>query len=216
VTEVLARVGRPVRAYVRAGPVTASFLVLLVVAHAGLVLSGALAPVRTWASTNVENLGRHPVGSLAGSLVFLDNSGTITAGTVLTVGLGVGVALWWLESRHGPVTAGVAFLGGHVGATAVTALVIVGAVGAGRYPPAVLTAVDVGISYGAQAATACAVVLLARWASVAGIAFVLVWPVLDARWAGPLPDFTTVGHLVAALVGFAVGVVVRRRAAYGP
>jgi len=37
-------------------------------------------------------------------------------------------------------------------------------------------------------------------------------PLLDADWYGAFPDFTTVGHLVGAGLGFAVGLVARRRA----
>jgi hypothetical protein len=209
VTEVLSR--RPVRAYVRAGPVTATFLVVLLATHLVLALTGAFAPARAWSSTNVENLAHHPLGALATSPFFLGPGEVPTPGTVVIVAIGIGVALWWLEARRGPATAVTAFLGGHLGATAGTAPVIVALVRAGRYPVAVLSAVDVGISYGAQAATAAAVVLLPRWWSLAGALVVVAWPLLDADWYGAFPDFTTVGHLVAAGLGFAVGPVARRR-----
>ncbi|GLZ44288.1 hypothetical protein Acsp06_04730 [Actinomycetospora sp. NBRC 106375] len=199
------------RSYLRAGPVTAAYLAVLVVTHVVLTRTGAFAPAQAWSSTNVENLARHPLGSLASSLVFLSNGPTITAGTVAIVVVGVGGALWWLESRHGLGTACAAFVGGHAGATAVTALVILVAVRAGVYPAAVLAAPDVGVSYGAQAAAACVVALLPRWASVAGGAVLVAWPLLDATWFGAVPDFTTVGHLVSAVLGFAVGLLVRRR-----
>jgi hypothetical protein len=200
-----------VGAYVRRGPVTAAFLLVLVAVELVLTVTGTFAAARAWSSTNVDNLGDHPLGAVATSVFFLGNAPGVTVGTVAIVGLGIGVALWWLEARHGLGTAAAAFLGGHVGATALTAVVIGLAVDAGRYPAAVLTAPDVGVSYGAQAAAAAAVVLLPRWWPLAGAVVLLGWPLLDASWSGALPDFTSVGHLVAATIGFGVGTVVRRR-----
>jgi len=211
VSGMLARAGRAVRSYVRAGPWTASLLVALVAVHAGLAMTGALAPARAWSSTNVANLVHHPLGSLTTSLFFLGNTDAVTPGTIGIVGLGIGGALWWLEARHGPATAAVALLAGHVGATVLTALVIVAAVDGGIYPASVLSTIDVGISYGAQAAAAAAVVLLPRWACPVGVAVVVAWPLLDADWVGRFPDFTTVGHLVSAALGLTLGAVVRRR-----
>jgi hypothetical protein len=205
-----------VGAYVRRGPVTAAFLVLLVAVHVVLVLTGAFAAATAWSSTNVDNLADHPVGAVLTSVFFLGNDAAITPGTVAIVAIGIGGALWWLEARHGLVAAAAAFLGGHVVATALTAVVIVAAVDAGAYPVTVRSAVDVGVSYGAQAAAAAAVVLLPWWAALAGAAVVVAWPLLDASWVGVLPDFTSVGHLVAAAIGFGVGAVVRWRAAARP
>lgn len=216
----IARAGRPVLAYVRAGPLTATVLVVLVVTHVVLALGDAAASARTWSSTNVDNLADHPVGALAASPFFLGNGETITPGTVAIVVVGIGGGLWWVESRRGSLIAGAAFLVGHVGATLVAAAVVVAAVRAGVYPVAVRSAVDVGISYGAQSAAAAAVVLLPRRAfllgGLVGGLVVVGWPLLDASWFGPLPDFTTVGHLAAAALGFTLGLLVRRRSPESP
>ena len=162
-----------------------------------------------WASTNVVNLGTHPVGALAASALIV-NGDLLAPGTVLTFWLGVVVALWWLEVRRGPGRAAVVYLGGHVGATLATMPVILAAVHVGRYTEDTRTAVDVGISYGAQAALAAVVVTLPWWAWAPGAVVVLGWPLLDAEWSGLLPDFTTVGHLVAAGIGAILGVALIR------
>ncbi|MDD7937220.1 hypothetical protein PHK61_02165 [Actinomycetospora lutea] len=204
--------GRALRRWVRAGPATATYLGALVAAHVVLAATGTGPAARTWSSTNVENLRDHPLGALATSPFHLGNSGEITPGTVAIVGVGIGGALWWLEARRGVATAGAAFLGGHVGATVLTVPLILAAVEAGAYPASVLSAVDVGVSYGAQGAAAAATVLLPRRAGVPAALVVAGWPLLDADWTGWWPDFTSVGHLVAAGIGFGVGLAVRRGA----
>ncbi|GAA4913526.1 hypothetical protein EV188_110132 [Actinomycetospora succinea] len=200
------------RSYLRAGPVTASYLGVLVATHVVLAATGTGPAARAWSSTNVDNLRDHPLGALATSPFHLGNSGTITPGTVAIVGVGVGGALWWLEGSRGVATAAAAFLGGHVGATLATVPVVLAGVDAGVYPASALSAVDVGVSYGAQAAAAAATMLLPRRVALAGAAVVVGWPLLDAEWTGWWPDVTSVGHLVAAGIGFGVGAVARRRA----
>ena len=32
--------------------------------------------------------------------------------------------------------------------------------------------------------------------------FVIAWPMIGGDWSGTIPDFTTVGHLTAAAIGF--------------
>uniref|UniRef100_J1S154 Uncharacterized protein n=1 Tax=Streptomyces auratus AGR0001 TaxID=1160718 RepID=J1S154_9ACTN len=48
-----------------------------------------------------------------------------------------------------------------------------------------------------------------RWLAAAGV---VAWPVLGGDWSGVLPDFTTIGHLLAAAVGFACGALLLRAA----
>jgi hypothetical protein len=202
------RAGTAVARYVAAGRWTVGYLVVLLAVHVWMDLADPSAFV-AWASTNVVNLGSHPVGALLASALIV-NGPLLDAGTVITLWLGIGGALWWVESRRGPARAAVVFLGGHVGGTLVTVPVILAAVRAGRYPEETRTAVDVGISYGAQAALAAVVVALPRWTRVPWVAFVYGWPLLDAEWSGLLPDFTTVGHLVAATIGFVLAATVLR------
>lgn len=206
---MIAATGAGIRRYVVAGPWTVAYLVVLLAVHAGM--SGTdPAAFLAWASTNAANLATHPVGALLASALVVNGS-LLDGGTVITLWLGVGVALWWLEARWGALRAAAVFLGGHVGATLLTLPVILAAIGAGRYPEDVRTAVDVGISYGAQAALAAVVVALPRWAWVPWVVFVLGWPLLDADWSGLLPDFTTVGHLIAATIGFLLAATLLRR-----
>ena len=203
---------RPVRVavarYVAAGPWTVGYLVVLLAVHTWM---GAVDPSAfvAWASTNTANLGTHPLGALVASALIV-NGPLLDGGTVITLWLGIGGALWWIESRRGPARAAAVFLGGHVGGTLVTVPVILAAIRAGRYPEATRTAVDVGISYGAQAALAAVVVALPGWARVPWVLFVYGWPLLDADWSGLLPDFTTVGHLVAATIGFVLAATLLR------
>ena len=188
--------------YLRRGPWTCGFLAVLLVVHVWFTVSSRADDAVTWLSTNLDNLGAHPVGSLIGS-AFVTTGSLVDPALLITLWLGIGVALWWLEAHRGALRAAAVFVAGHVGATLLTALVLLLAIDAGRYAPTERSAVDVGISYGAQAALAAVVVALPQWARVPWVVFVLAWPLVDADWYGLLPDFTTVGHLVAAGLGFA-------------
>jgi hypothetical protein len=202
--------------YVRAGPVTATYLLLLLASHAWLlhVSDARRQRVLEAVSTNDVNLRDHPIGALAGSLLFFD--GTLThvdtqlfVGTVITLGFGVAGALWWWEKHAGALRAYAIFLAGHIVATLLTWLVIRHAVATGRYPESIRTTLDYGISYGAEAMlAACAVVITGarRWLWLAAV---LAWPIAAATWFGALPDFTTVGHLTAAGVGLLLAGVLR-------
>ena len=200
--------------YVRTGPVTS---ILLVVVLAGHALLGALVADPTGLlarlSTDVDNLRRYPLTALVGSLFLVPGPllGSGLGGTLITLVLGLGVALWWFEAREGSPAA-LAVVGlGHLGATLLTVPVILWAVATGRYPPEVRSTLDVGVSYAAEAALAAVTVLLPRWSRPPWGLFVVGWPLLDADWYGWLPDFTTVGHLWSAAIGLAVAVTVRRR-----
>ncbi|MEV0637781.1 rhomboid-like protein [Streptomyces sp. NPDC050619] len=217
---MLLRLPRLLLLLARTSPATTGYLLLLLLTHAWLteVASPATAARTLLAvSTNIGNLQRDPIGSLAGSALFFD--GTLThvrslefAGTVITLGMGVAVCLVRLESRYGAWRACAVFLAGHVGATLFTACVIEIALRCGWYPESVRHALDYGISYGAQAALAASAVLVRRRStSVVAMAAVIAWPVAGAEWNGPLPDFTTVGHLSAAAVGFLAGVLLERK-----
>ena len=186
------------------------FLLLLVVVHAVLDVLDEPDRLLAWLSTNLDNLHHHPLGSLVGSLLVINGPlrpalDSSFGGTVITLVLGIGVALWVLEVRRGSRAAVTILLVGQVGATLLPALVVHAAVASGRYPPETSSALDVGISYGAQAALAAVTGFLPRPARALWVLFVVAWPLADAAWFGLLPDFTTVGHLVSAALG---GVVV--------
>ncbi|MFF4388734.1 rhomboid-like protein [Streptomyces sp. NPDC001552] len=211
---------RAVRGYPRLAPLTLAYVCLLLVSHAwvGYGLSAdRAATVLGYLSTNLDNLRDHPLPALLGSALFFD--GTLTdvtstdfVGTLITLGLGVCCFLAWVEHRWGKARAAAVFLGGHVAATLLTAVVITVALRHGWYPTAVRQALDYGVSYGAQTVLAIGTLALPRWGRLPWAAFVLAWPLGGAEWAGPLPDFTTIGHLVAAALGFGLlGVPAFRR-----
>ncbi|MEV7443986.1 rhomboid-like protein [Streptomyces sp. NPDC091204] len=211
---------RAVRGYPRRAPLTLAYVCLLLAGHAWLgygLSADRAAGVLGYLSTNVDNLRDHPVSALLGSALFFD--GTLTevtstdfVGTCITLGLGVCCFLAWAEHRWGKRRAVAVFLGGHVAATLLTAGVITVALRHGWYPAAVRQSLDYGVSYGAQSVLAIGTLALPRRGRLPWAVFVLAWPVGGAEWAGPLPDFTTVGHLTAAALGFGLlGVPAFRR-----
>lgn len=201
---------RTLRAYPRRSPLTLAYAGLLLLGHVWVedwLPADRADALRQYISTNLDNLDDHPLTALFGSALLYD--GTLTdvlstafGGTLITFGLGICVSLAWAERRFGTRRAALLLLVGHVGATLVTALVILFALRQGWYPESVRHASDYGISYGAQTALGFAVLALPRWARLPWAVFVFGWPLSgDAEWPGPLPDFTTIGHLVAAALG---------------
>ncbi|MFJ3636581.1 rhomboid-like protein [Streptomyces sp. NPDC090112] len=201
---------RAVRNLPRRAPLTLVYVCVLLAGHVWVERGPAAdraAAVLRHVSTNVDNLRDHPVAALLGSALFFDGTLTDVAstdfvGTFITLGLGVCVFLAWAEHRWGTLRAVAVFLGGHVAATLLTAAVIAFALHRGWYPAEVRQALDFGVSYGAQTVLALGTLALPRRARLPWAAFVLAWPLGGAEWHGPLPDFTTVGHLLAAVIGF--------------
>ncbi|MGW3150576.1 rhomboid-like protein [Streptomyces sp. NPDC001177] len=201
---------RTARTYPRRAPLTLTYVCLLLVSHAWVsygLSAERVAALLGHVSTNLDNLHDRPVTALLGSVLFFD--GTLTdvtslefVGTFITLGLGVCCFLAWVERRWGKPRAVAVFLGGHVTATVLTAVVVTVAVQHGWYPAAVLQASDYGVSYGAQTVTAVGTLALPRRGRLPWAVFVLAWPLGGAEWTGPLPDFTTIGHLLAAVLGF--------------
>ncbi|MFD6968258.1 rhomboid-like protein [Streptomyces sp. NPDC059949] len=211
---------RAVRGYPRRAPLTLAYVCLLLIGHAWIghgLSADRAAGVLGYLSTNLDNLRDHPLPALLGSALFFD--GTLTdvtstdfVGTLITLGLGVCCFLAWAEHRWGKVRAAAVFLGGHVAATLLTAVVITVALRHGWYPAAVRQALDYGVSYGAQTVLAIGTLALPRRGRLPWAVFVLAWPLGGADWTGPLPDFTTIGHLIAAALGFGLlGVPAFRR-----
>jgi hypothetical protein len=196
--------------YARRNPVTAVYLAILLILHFWLnvVLSSASADrVEMAVSTNLDNLRHDPVGCLLGSALFFDGSVTHIAtlsfdGTLITLVLGIGVVLAWLERTYGGVRAYTVFATGHIGATLIVSQVIRYALARGWYAQDVRHAYDFGISYGAEAAMAAFAFSLRRFAAAAWVVFVIAWPLFGASQLTPIPDFTTCGHLIAAALGF--------------
>jgi hypothetical protein len=188
---------------VLASPVTAGYLAVLLgvygITH-HLLSADQWAAVLRSASTNVTNLEHHPVLSLAGSAVLIATP-LFSQDTLLTVGLGIAGCMGWIERRRGGRVAAGTFLAGHVGATMLTLPVILAGIAAGRYPAELRDALDIGISYGSIAMTAAIVRELPRWLAPLWAAGGVAYLLSEADWFGPLPDFTTVGHLFAVAIG---------------
>ncbi|MFJ7593163.1 rhomboid-like protein [Streptomyces sp. NPDC097617] len=206
------RLLRAVREYPRRAPLTLAYVCLLLAGHAWIghgLSAGRAAAVLGHVSTNLDNLQDHPLSALLGSALFFDGTLTDVAssefvGTFITLGLGVCCFLAWAEHRWGKLRAAAVFLGGHIAATLLTAAVIAVALRNDWYPADVRQALDYGVSYGAQSVLAFGTLALPRRARPPWVLFVLAWPLGGADWSGPLPDFTTVGHLMAAALGFAL------------
>jgi hypothetical protein len=155
--------------------------------------------VRDSMSTNLHNLGDHPVAALLGS-AFVDD----LDGALLSVAL-TALGLTWLERTLGSRRAALVAFAGHVGATLVTAVVIWIALGTGTYPEEVRTATDTGISYVAFSVAAAVTPLIGPLLRVPWLVALLAHPLVAAQWYGPLPDFTSVGHFSSVLIGVAAG-----------
>jgi hypothetical protein len=214
VAGVLGRIGRAVRAYPGRNPVTVGYLAVL--AASWVLLRWVLGPVgrgRVLAavSTDLVNLPRRPVSAVLGSLLVVDTS----AGPLfvaLIVGGGIAVCLAALERRVGALWAVTVGVSGHLVATAVSVAVVLLAVRHGLYPAWVRAAPDYGVSYLAMtAATAVSVLIRPRPLAVGYAAVVLALPFTAMTWYGWLPDFTTIGHLIAGLAGLAAAVLLVRR-----
>jgi hypothetical protein len=190
----------------RRSPATVTYLCVLVTTYwvtTRLLPIGQGLQVFRAVSTNLDNLGHHPARSLLGSALFPATPLLSTPG-VLTLGVGIAGCLGWIERTHGTWRALVTLAAGHLGATLLTVPVVVYGIASHRYDPAESSAFDFGISYGAAAAMAAITGRLHPLARplwlLSGIGYLLAL----AEWHGPLPDFTTVGHLCAVAIGLAM------------
>ncbi|MEU9120897.1 rhomboid-like protein [Streptomyces sp. NPDC048506] len=203
--------GRSLRAfarYPRHSPATAAYLVVLAV---DTVVVKRLLPEATAGrilheiSTNLDNLPRRPFTSLFGSLLVVDHGTWLDY--LLVIGLGLAVCLALLERRIGTRRALAVVLLGHVGATLITSVIVAEATHVGTYPLAIRHALDYGVSYASSAAVAAITPLLPRLARPWWVVGAVVYPLTAADWYGRLPDFTTIGHVSAALIGLTAAIV---------
>lgn len=202
-----------VRAYPRRCPVTFAYLVVLAVTDVlvfHVVAPAARERLLLDVSTNLGNLGRHPVRSMIASMLVVDTRASFLD-ELLIVGLGIAVCLARLERRAGSLRAAAVFVFGHVTATLVAALVLLVAIGSGSYPPALEHTLDFGVSYGSITATTAITWYLPGGVRVPWAAVCVLYPLTAASWYGWVPDFTTVGHVAGALCGLAAGYAAVRR-----
>jgi len=190
--------------YVRSAPGT--FLWLLALLVTTIVLHH-ISPASTEAflrrrSTNLHQLARDPVRVLAASTLWLDG-GSWLGYVVLYNLFHVPVERWLGTLRWFLVIAAA-----HVGATYLSEGVLYWAIHHGRAPASAVNTLDVGVSYalaGAQAVLAYRIATPWRYPYAA---VVLLWygsAMISGR------TFTDVGHLSAALIGFACYPLTRGR-----
>ena len=146
------------------------------------------------ASTNLDNLGSHPVRALAASAVLSENDAA--AWVVLAA-----VGLAGLVAAVGPVRAVAVALAAHLIGTAVSEGTLAIRISRGLEPPAARSIVDVGPSF-VIVGVLIATLVVARgrvWRVVAALGFGVLAPSLFeglTQW-----DVAAVGHVAAVAVG---------------
>lgn len=194
---------RPEMVYARRRPGTVCYLAVLLASH--LFVFHVLADegrrrVLQGISTNLAAMGWSAPLRLVASALVVDTSGSVL-NVVLIVFFGIVVGLGSLECRLGGVRAFGIFGAAHVLASLLVLAVVAVAVRTGRYPSEVANQLDYGISFGALGAIGAVTWLLPRWARVPWAAAALLYPLTAADWYGSVPDYTTVGHVLAAAIG---------------
>ena len=189
----------------RATPLTTSVVLTLVAV--GLLLNTHPADVDAvvgWASTNVSNLGRHPVAALLAS-TFVVTGNLLPELAIVTVSFAV------LERAIGAWRTAAIGMAGQVIATLLTEY---GAdLGAHWRLLAESSSErsDVGVSYVMYAVLAASVLSLAGWARYLGLVAVSALVLIQFDQA---PGMTTTGHLLSVAIGAGSMLVVQRRAGH--
>lgn len=179
----------------RANPLATAVVVLLVAAAVVLRMRpDDAADIVAWTSTNVENLGTHPVASLLAS-AFVVPEGLLPELVLVAAGFTL------LERRIGTLRTAAVALTGHVVATLLTEY------GAYLLANSATDRDDVGISYAMFAVLAALALRMsgrARILAVTAVAAAVLIPfALD-------PEMTTTGHLLAVLIGPASAALLTR------
>lgn len=199
------RWGLPSAASVR---VTAAYAAILLAVYLILTALGPRAHqiAVSRMSTNVHNLGRGHLGTLIGS-AFLNDGGELylwLPGLVCL--LAVGELMWCSKGLL------LTFAVGHIGTTLIVAVGLVAAIETGQLPFSVTRASDVGISYGAVCVLgAFTASIPARWRGAWAGGWLGTAVVVAADW-----DFTSVGHVVALLLGIGLSFRLRSSTAWTP
>lgn len=161
--------------------------------------------VVAWASTNLHNLGHHPVAAMFGSAFVIPDG-------LLPELILVAVSVALLERRIGTRSTALLVGSGHVIATLITELGLGLGIWLSKLPDSDLVRSDVGISYVMYTALgACTLLGTGRWRLVAPAALVAL--VLTELLLGP--GMTATGHLLSVGIGLA-GMAIRQRRALRP
>lgn len=191
-------------------PFTLGYAILLLVTGVWLSVAPAqeVAHFEQYVSTNLDNLGSRPVPVLILSLSATDASYRwLFLGLVV---LALGVCEAWLGTWR--------TLAVYVGSNIVVTLLVAGwidhCLDRGTYDVGIRSASDFGVSYGLNTLL---MLLVARpprlWQNAALAALALGWLCLQDPWGfTDQAEFFGLGHILAAVIGFAlaVGVLVRR------
>ena len=208
-TDVLSperRLSDALRRHVEATPGTTAYLFVLVIVGIGLRLYSPtlVTELMRDSSTNWHNMSARPVLSLAASALWIDGDLFVWVPLMLLL-------LGFAERRFGTRRCFATFIGGHVGGT-LASLVVVWDVArnGGASARIIENTIDVGVSYGFYAVAASCCSLLARpWRTVVTVGLIS-WLGLGVLLS---ETFTGVGHLSAALVGVVLPVWFARRTA---
>ncbi|MCW2802803.1 MAG: rane protein of unknown function [Propionibacteriaceae bacterium] len=175
-------------------------------AVANVVIQIQPLPVRQawldWASTDLVNLGDHPVASMIIS-AFVDDSGFLA-----WIGLGL-IGLVAAGHTLGNLRCAVLVTVAHVVATAVSEGVLAVRIALGSVPPSERVSLDIGPSYVVVAALSAAMAY-GNWPTriPSGVAFALLAPHLFGG-LGRL-DVGPVGHCCAIVIGLVGGCFLHR------
>ena len=190
---------------VRSAPATFGYIAVLFVTSWVLsTASGRLADrLLLAASTNLHHLARDPVRVLMSSAFWLPSANSLVIWAVL-----LAAVLAPVERRIGSWRMGVVFAIGHVGATLLTAAGLWTALRLDGVDRSVVTARDVGASYGFLAVAGAMTYLVAPRLRLPYAALALVGVSVVAGLSHTFTDF---GHLVALVLGFGCYRLVRGR-----
>ncbi|MGC0414585.1 rhomboid-like protein [Embleya sp. AB8] len=153
-------------------------------------------------STNLFRLGRQPVEALLTSAFWVADHGSGLATYVFVFGTVVA----WAERRYGSPRMLLIGASAHVFGSLITAAVEKGAIRAGRLPHKIAYATDVGVSYVEVGSCAAAVLIMAGWFRLIGVAVMFVTVGLPVIMDHSIWDF---GHLIATLCGLTAALLVR-------
>lgn len=210
---------RRTRGLLRRYPFTVSYLAVLVVTGllTMVILSRADADdLLRGVSTNLDNLVHRPLVALIGSGLVVDNNSDVYS-LAFFVGLGLLIGLPMLERRCGSLRTLGVFAAGHLGGTALVAVVELYGLHDGLLPDSIRTDFDYGVSYGAMAVLGAMLYRLPGWYRLPAAIALAGWPFVGTDWTG-LPDLGALGHSSAAVFGVCCGAVIfaRRRSAPVP
>lgn len=200
------RRGPAIVRYVRTAPAT--FVTLAVLGVTTWILAGAGSRLTTALlrdmSTNLHQLQSEPMTVLVRSAFWATPAEMI--GWLVLFTLVAAPVEHWIGTRAWLLV----FWAGHIGATLLVAVLLSVGVSTGRVPATVVNTIDVGASYAFFCVAAVGTYgLRGRWRPVwAGLVIVYL-----AQAAVLAPGFTSLGHILAAGIGFAIGPVFLHRPA---